>query len=238
MISNGHENKIARSEGTEKAGVRAERENRMLGNYFLFFNILLSFYDNFLYICNNNLTKMENKSEKGLRGINAFSFLYFAGLILVVEQLVYYSQWTIRLIKNWELPNEAFFSKINLLPLDSDLSLTWYLVFAIAYIVFYTFILIGLIQLNRALKLLSEKIIFLPEISSDFKKAGKSLMIFVIGTFIVDFALLLTASTSRPILDLFATETVVFVILSYLLFFLSDILKEGIVLKEENELTI
>ena len=63
-------------------------------------------------------------------------------------------------------------------------------------------------------------------------------MIFIIGTFAVDLALLITASASVPVADLFATETIVFVLLTYLLFFLSDILNEGIILKEENELTI
>ena len=178
------------------------------------------------------------KSEKQFKGINAFLTLYFIAVIIVVEQLIKYSQWTVQLVKKWELPKEPFFSKINLVPLDLDLSLYQYIGFAITYMIFYGFILIGLIQLNRTIKLLSEKKLFLPEISSDFKKAGKSFLIFVIGTFIVDFSLLLTASTSKPILDLFATETIVFIILAYLLFFLSDILKEGVLLKEENELTI
>lgn len=177
-------------------------------------------------------------TEKGSKGRNAFLIIYFVGLILVAEQLIHYAQWTILLIKNWELPNQPFFSKINLLTIESDLSLNLYLVFAIAYIIFYLFILIGLVQLNRSVALLSKKKLFLPEISSDFKKAGKSLMIYVVGTFIVDFILILVASTSQPILDLFSTETGVFVILSYLLLFMSDILKEGVVLKKENELTI
>lgn len=175
------------------------------------------------------------KSDKG---INAFTMLYFVGVILVVERLINYTQWTVKLLKHWELPQTPFFSKIDLSHLDTDLSLKMYLAFAVAYIFFYSFILVGLIQLNRVIKLLSERKIFLPEVSSDFKKAARSFMIFVIGTFIVDFALLLVAWTSVPVLSLFATETIVFVILSYLLYFLSDILKEGILLKEENELTI
>jgi hypothetical protein len=113
-----------------------------------------------------------------------------------------------------------------------------YLTFALFYILFYAFILIGFFQLDRAIKLLSKQKIFLPEIHTAFKKAARSFLIYVVGTFIVDFIFLITASTSRPILNLFTTETIVFIILGYLLLFLSDVLKEGIVLKQENELTI
>jgi hypothetical protein len=178
------------------------------------------------------------KSGKQFKGINAFLLLYFIAVIIVVEQLIKFSQWTVQLVKKWELPEGLFFSKINLASLDLELSIYQYIGFAITYILFYGFILIGLIQLNRTIELLSQKKIFLPEISSDFKKAGKSFLIFVIGTFIVDFSLLLIAGTSKSILDLFVTETIVFIVLAYLLFFLSDVLKEGVLLKEENELTI
>lgn len=178
------------------------------------------------------------KSENQFKGINAFLILYFIAVIIVVEKLIIYSQWTVQPVKKWELPEGLFFSKINLASLDLELSLYQYIGFAITYILFYGFILIGLIQLNRTIKLLSQKKIFLPEISTNFKKAGKSFLIFVIGTFIEDFSLLLSARTSKPILDFFATETIVFIVFAYLLFFLSDILKEGVLLKEENELTI
>ena len=182
--------------------------------------------------------KNKQKPEKEFKGISAFSLLYFVGLILVIEQLIDYSQWTSRLLRKWELPDAPFFSKITLVASEAQLSLSLYATFAIAYIFFYVFILIGFVQLNKAIQLLSKKQIFLPEISSAFKKAGRSLLIFVIGTFVVDVVLLMVASTSRPVKDLFATETIVFVILAYLLFFLSDILKAGVLIKEENELTI
>jgi hypothetical protein len=171
-------------------------------------------------------------------GINAFSFLYFVGIIFVVEQIIEYSQCTVQLAKRWQLPEAPFFSKIIVAPEEVEISINLYITFAIAYIVFYFFILIGLIQLNKSVVLLSEKKLFLPEIGLSFKKEANSFMIFIIGTLIVDIVWLFMASTSRPILDLIATESIVFIILTFLLYFLSDILNEGTHLKEENELTI
>lgn len=179
-------------------------------------------------------TQLEEKS----RGINGFTILYYVGLLLVAERFIHFAKWTINLIVDWKVPEEPFFSKISLTQLDSELSVSTYLGFAIAYMVFYCFIFVGLIRLNKVIELMSEKKIFFPEVSSNFKKAGNAFMIFVVGTFAVDFILLMVAWTSVPAKDLFATETIVFVILSYLLYFLADILKEGISLKEENDLTI
>lgn len=183
---------------------------------------------------------MTNKlvPKKSSKGISAFSFLYYGGLVIVCTKLIQYGQWIFQLLKNWRLPEEPFFSKIVLLPTETQFSPSVYLVFAILYTLFYSFILVGYFQLDRAIKLLSKQKIFLPEVHSDFKRAARSFLIYVLGTFLVDFIFLVTAYTSRPILSLFATETIVFIMLGYLLLFLADVLKEGIVLKQENELTI
>ncbi len=180
----------------------------------------------------------ESTSKHSSKGINAFSFLYYGGLIMVSTKLIQYGQWIFQLIKNWSLPEEPFFSKIMLLPTEAQFSPSVYLVYALLYILFYSFIVVGFFQLDRAIKLLSKQKIFIPEVHSGFKRAARSFLIYVIGTFLVDFVLLLSATTSRPILSLFTTETIVFTILGYLLLFLADILKEGIALKQENELTI
>lgn len=182
--------------------------------------------------------KKASKKEKQHSGISGFSMLHFVGIIFVISVLLNYSQWTLRLIRKWELPTEPFFSKINLLPEEADMSLTAYLIFSIGYIAFYIFIIIALERLRKSISLLSAKKLFVTEVSAGFKAAGRYFMTFVIGTFILDVALLAVASTGRPVLDLIATETVVFVILAYVLFFMSDIFEEGILLKEENDLTI
>jgi len=181
---------------------------------------------------------MKEKNKSLLKGLRAFKVLYFVSIIVVVKNLIGYLQWTFQLVKKWALPEEAFFSNIELTGTEGQISITSYLIVAICYIVFYAFIPVGLIRLERTLRLLSENKLFLKEIIIDFQKAGRFFLVFFVGTFATDILLLLIASTGRPVLSLFSTDNVVFFILAYLLFFLSDILKQGIVLKEENELTI
>jgi hypothetical protein len=121
---------------------------------------------------------------------------------------------------------------------DVEISVSVYLIFAIAYTLIFGFIFLGLYQLNKTTKLFAEKNIFQKEVSLAFRKAGKSFLIFAYGTFIIDIAFLAWAKTSSRVIDLLSTELLVFLILGYLMFFLADIFKEGISLQEENELTI
>ena len=181
------------------------------------------------------MTKDIRKISKGIR---TFNFIYFAGVIFATGKLLGYLQWTSHLIRKGTMPTEPFFSKVNLANSNIELSVTSYIVFAIAYIVVFGFILLGLYQLNQTTKLFAEQKIFQEEVGVAFKKAGHSFLAFAFGTLIIDVALLAWANTSSRIIDLLSTELLVFMILGYLMFFLSDVFKEGITIKEENELTI
>lgn len=181
---------------------------------------------------------MKNKTKKTEKGVEAFKTIYVAGIAFAIIKLLDDVKWTIQLAKNWSLPDEPFFSKVNLLNSDVEMSITAYLIFAIAYLLIFGFIFLGLYQLNRTTKLFAKNIIFQKEVGLAFKKAGKSFLTFAFGTFIIDTALLVWARTSSRLMDLMSTELLVFLILGYLMFFLADIFKEGISIKEENELTI
>lgn len=181
---------------------------------------------------------MENKSKTTDKGIKAFNTIYLIGIVFAILKLIDYLQWTFQLIKKWNLPDEPFFSKVNLAGSDVTLSISAYLIFALAYILIFGFIFLGLYQLNNSTKLFAEKNLFQKDVGLAFKKAGKSFLAFAFGTMLVDIALLFWAQTSNRIIDLFSTELIVFVILGYLMFFLADLFEEGITLKEENELTI
>jgi len=106
------------------------------------------------------------------------------------------------------------------------------IIFAVMKLIDYLY------QLNKTTKLFAEKIIFQKEVGSAFKKAGKSFLAFAFGTLIIDIAILAWTQTSSRVIDLLSTELIVFLILGYLMFFLADIFKKGITLKEENDLTI
>lgn len=181
---------------------------------------------------------MKETNKKSNNRFKAFSTLYIIGLIFVGSKLINHLKWTFQLVKNWKLPEEPFFSKVNLINSSVDITLTAYLIFAIAYIIAFGFIILGLFQLNRLTKLFDEKMIFQEEVSTAFRKAGKSFLIFAFGTLIIDIALLAWARTSSMFLDLLSIELIVFIIIGYLMFFLSDIFQEGITIREENELTI
>ena len=181
---------------------------------------------------------MKNKIKNTDKGIKAFNTIYIIGIVFALMKLIDYLQWTFQLVKKWRLPDEPFFSKVSLLNSNVEISITAYLIFAIAYIAVFGFIVLGLYQLNRTTKLFAEKIIFQQEVSIAFKKAGKSFLTFTFGTLIIDVAFLVFAQTSSRVIDLLSTELLVFLILGYFMFFLSDIFKEGITLKEENDLTI
>lgn len=172
------------------------------------------------------------------KGFNAFNTLYIIGIVFAIGKLIDYLQWTFQLVKKWNIPEQAFFSKVSLLNSDVEISVTAYLLFAIAYIVAFGFIILGLYQLKQTSKLFAEKKIFHDEVGSAFKKAGKSFLTFAFGTLAIDVLFLFWAKTSNRIIDLLSTELLVFVILGYLMFFLSDIFNEGISIREENELTI
>lgn len=181
---------------------------------------------------------MKNKTKNTAKGIKAFNTIYIIGIVFAGSKLIGYLLWTFQLIEKWNLPDEPFFSKVNLANSNVEISVTAYLIFAIAYNIVFGFIILGLYQLNKTTKLLAEKKIFQEEVGSAFRKAGKSFLVFAFGTLIIDVAFLTWAKTSNRVIDLLSTELLVFVILGYLMFFLSDIFKEGITIREENELTI
>lgn len=118
-----------------------------------------------------------------------------------------------------------------------EISIAAYLFFAIAYIILFGFILLGLFQLNEATKFIAKKQIFQEKVSSAFRKAGNSFLTFGCGTLIIDIALLAWTSTSSRVLDLLSTELLVFVVLGYLMFFLADVFNEGISLQRDNKHT-
>lgn len=181
---------------------------------------------------------MIDKSNRAPKGIKAFNTVYIIGIIFAIGKLIEYLQWTFLLIRKWDLPDKPFFSKVNLLDNDIYLSVPTYVIFSTAYIIAFGFIILGLYQLSRTTKMLSENKIFQRDISQAFRKAGKSFLVFAFGTFFIDVILLIWANTSSRVVDLLSTELIVFVILGYLMFFLSDVFHEGVAINEENELTI
>jgi hypothetical protein len=181
---------------------------------------------------------MKSKTQQTGKGIRAFNTIYIIGIVFVTTKLIDYLQWTFQLGKKWRLPEEPFFSKVNLITNDVELSISAYLIFAIAYILVFGFIPLGLYQLNKTTKLFAAKKIFQKEVGQAFKKVGNSFLAFAFGTLVIDIALLAWARTSSRIIDLLSTELLVFLILGYLMFFLADVFKEGIMLQEENELTV
>ncbi|SFU18836.1 Protein of unknown function [Algoriphagus locisalis] len=176
-------------------------------------------------------------ASTGKKGAS-FTVIYMIGVIFATTKLIDYLQWTFQLIKKWDLPDEPFFSKVVLMNNTVEISTTAYLVFALAYILVFGFIILGLYQLNRTTKLFEGNSVFQPEVSVSFKRAGKSFLAFAFGTFIIDVAFLAWAHTSSRVMDLLSTELLVFLILGYLMFFLADVFKEGITLQEENDLII
>ncbi len=184
------------------------------------------------------MTSTNDNRIKASKGIQAFNTIYIIGIIFAFGKLIDYLQWTFQLIKKWSLPDEPFFSKVNLINSDFQISITAYLIFAIFYIIVFGFILLGLYQLNKTRKLSLERKFFQREVSVSFKKAGKSFLAFAFGTLLIDIVFLLWVSTSRRLIDLISTELLVFVILGYLMFFLADILKEGINIKEAKDLSM
>ena len=187
-----------------------------------------------------NITIMENKtiSVKPEKGFKAFETIYYIGILFAFLRLIEYFKWTFQLVKKWSLPEEPFFSKITLANSAAEISITTYLIFAIAYILIFCFILLGLYELKESFKLFESNTFFKDEISRSFLKVGKSFFIFAFGTFIIDIALLACIMGGVPVIDLMSTELVVFVILGYLMYFLSDVFKKGVMIKEENDLTI
>lgn len=172
------------------------------------------------------------------KGIHAFNTIYIGGVIFATFKLIDYLQWTFQLVKKWELPAEPFFSKVSLVGADTTISIGAYLFFAMAYILAFALIFLGLYQLNNSTKLLLQEQIFRQEVSAAFKKAGHYFLGFAIGTLLIDIAFLAWAQTSSMFVELLSTELLVFFIMGYLMYFLSDVFKKGIHLQEENELTI
>lgn len=109
-----------------------------------------------------------------------------------------------------------------------------YLVFAVTYILLFGFVALGLYQLNKVRKLFIDNIYFTEEISTSFKKTGRFFIAFVVSILIVDIALLAWSKTSIKAIQLFSTEQIVFLILGYLLFFLSGIFKKGTRLQKQK----
>jgi hypothetical protein len=181
---------------------------------------------------------MKSNTQKTTTGFKAFNTVYFIGSAFAALKLLDYLQWTVQLARKWQLPEAPFFSKVNLTDLDNEMSLTAYLVFALAYILAFSCIILGLYQLKNLSKFFEDNTIFQNEISDAFLKAGKYFLVFAFGTFAIDVALLLWNLTSSRVIDLLSTELIVFTILGYIMFFLADVFKKGIHLQEENELTI
>ncbi len=181
---------------------------------------------------------MKTKEKNTAKSIKNFGIIYTIVIIFAIFKLFTYLKWTFQLVKNWQLPNEPFFSKVNLINSDVDVSLEAYLIYAILYMIAFSFVILGIYQLKKTMKLFIEKHIFQKEISLAFKKAGKSFLIFIYGTYIIDVFLIIWTKNSNRFIDLLSTELFIFLILGYLMFFLSDIFKEGIAIREENELTI
>ena len=181
---------------------------------------------------------MNKETASTGKGITSFTTIYIIGVIFATTKMNDYLQWTFQLIKKWDLPDDPFFSKVSILNSTVEISTTAYLVFALAYILVFGFIILGLYQLNSTTKLFEGKRIFQQQVSQSFKKAGKSFLAFAFGTFLIDIAFLAWAHTSSRVMDLLSTELLVFLILGYLMFFLADVFKEGITLQEENDLII
>ncbi len=181
---------------------------------------------------------MKKKTQKTDKGIEAFNTIFIIGVVFATMKLLDYLQWTFQLIRKWELPEEPFFSKVNMLGAESNLSITAYLVFAIAYTLVFGIIFLGLYQLNKTTKLFTEKKIFQKEVSVAFKNTGKAFLTFAFGTLVIDIIVLAWIQSSNKLIDLLSTELIVFIILGYLMFFLAHIFNKGISLQEENELTI
>ncbi len=183
------------------------------------------------------MTFKNDNTKKANKGIQAFNTIYIIGIIFAFGKLIDYLRWTFQLVKEWSLPDEPFFSKVNLINSDFQISITAYLIFAIFYIIVFGFIILGLYQLNKTRKLFAVRKFFQREVSVSFNKAAKSFLAFVFGTFLIDIVLLKWATTSSRLIDLMSTELLVFLILGYMMFFLADILKEGINIKDAKELT-
>ena len=176
--------------------------------------------------------------ENTYKGFRPFTFLYYIGVISMFLNLVRYILWSIDLKSSNSLPGVPFFMPNSAPSVGSDLSINSYLLFSIVYIIFYGVGIVGLIKLYPTLNLISKRNIFLSSISKNFKQSAKWLLTFALGTIASGFAYLLTIKSSAEIHDFLSTEVVSILVLSYLLFFLADVLQEGSVLKEENELTI
>lgn len=179
-----------------------------------------------------------NSKTKTIKGLKAFNTFCFLGIAFAVSKLFTYLTWVFQLIKDWSLPETPFFSKVSLVNSKVEITPTIYVIFALAYIIIFCFIIIGLYQLIKATKLLANNQIFKEGTSIAFKRAGTSFLIFAYGTFIIDFIFLLWGQTSNKLFNLLSTELILFLVLGYLMYFLSSIFKEGEVIKKENDLTI
>ena len=182
--------------------------------------------------------KNKLKSDKKTNGIKAFNTIYLFGIAFVFIKVLEYLVWTFQLLENNGLPEEPFFSKVNLDSSDIELSVSTQLIFASAYILGWGFVIFGLFHLNKTTKSIRNNTIFQEETKISFQKAGKSFLAFAYGTLIIDIALLAWAHTSNRVIDLLSTELMIFLIFGYLMFFLADIFQEGVTISKENELTI
>mgnify|MGYP003691487195 CR=1 FL=1 len=181
---------------------------------------------------------MKSRTKGKSKGMAFLFSIKFFGLMFVTGRLVAYISWTYELVKNWAIPTEPFFAKVTVLHSSNALTVEGYLAFAIAYIVAFGLVILGMLQLEKSTRLCTDTSLFQEKIGHAFKKAGISFLIFAFVTFWLDTFYLFFESTSSRTLDLLSTELLVFTILGFLLLFLSDVFKEGITIREENELTI
>lgn len=178
---------------------------------------------------------MKNKQPKRSdKTVEIFNTIFIIGVFFTFTKMIDYLQWTFQLIKKWELPNEPFFSKINIINSSTNVSVTAYLMFAVSYIFAFAFIILGLYALNKTKKLFSEQQFFNKEVGLNFKKAGNYFFAFVIAHMLIDIVFLAWSKTSSKAIDLLSTKQLIFLVLGFLMFFLSEVFKKITVLKDDN----
>ena len=163
------------------------------------------------------------------------SILNFIGVSFILLKIITYIQWSILLLSNNQLPEYYFLLKIAIKDMPIYVSITTYVVYIICYIL----VLIGLNAIRDSIKFLSKGELFNEKISFLLEKASKLFLIFIIGIFTTNLFLALFKSNSiSSFINLFSGEIVIFSILPFMLLFISNIIKQGTIIKKDNDLTI
>lgn len=178
------------------------------------------------------------KTSKKNKVIRSFEFVVSGGIIFAFIKILELITNFFKLIEDKSIENQLFFSRIDLSKSNVELSLTTYIIFALAYLLIWGFVIYGFFQLIKISKQLNKGKIFNSNTSELFKKAGKAFVYFGFGTLLIDIAVLIIALTSNRLVDLLSIEIIIFIIFGYMMYFLSDVFNEGFIINEENELTI